>query len=147
MAALVFEINATPAQANDAQALSNNSTSIVPSTAGAKQGITAPVKDVSKITNTTGVLIAGYTIKQAAGLITSNVGRLTGNSHLQNQVNNAMKLGATAVGLFTHPIMTSLALAVDGINYGINSYFTERDDKIRASQAQAIAGTLRGRKN
>ncbi len=147
MGALVFNINATPKQTPESTALTNNQKTIIPSTASATQGTTTPTMDAAKTISTTGVLIAGYAIKQSANIITSNVGRLTGNSHLQNQVNANLKFGATMVGLFTHPLMTSLALAADGVNYAINTYYTETESKARSAQAQAIAGTLRGMKH
>ena len=146
MGVLVFNVNATPEQTNEAQALSNKS-SIIPSNASATKGMTPPTKSMAQTVSTTGVLVASYAVKQTASMITSNVGRLTGNSHLQNQVNIGMKTGAVVLGLLTHPLATSMALAADGANYAINTYFTERDDKIRASQAAAIAGTLRGMKH
>lgn len=147
MGALVFNINSTPAQAPESAALTNNTKTIIPSTASATQGTTAPMMNATRTISTTGVLIAGYTIKQSANFITSNVGKFTGNSHLQNQVNANLKFGATIVGLFTHPLMTSLALATDGINYAINTYFTETESRARSAQAQAIAGTMRGMKH
>lgn len=146
MGVLVFNVNATtPQQSTEAQAIGKGS--LIPNNASATQGMTTPTMGGAKAVSTTGVLVAGYTAKQAYNLVTQNVGRLTGNSHLQNQVNIGMKVGATAVGLMTNPIITSMALAFDGINYGINTYFTERDDKIRASQARAIAGTMKGMKH
>ncbi len=148
MGALVFNVNATPSQQNDASALSGGNTrSIIPSNASASNGSTAPTMSAAKATSTTGILIAGYTVKQTASLVTSNIGKFTGNSRLQNQVNNNMKFGATIVGLFTHPLMTSLALAADGASYAINTSFELTESRIRSSQAQAMAGTLRGRKN
>lgn len=148
MGALVFNVNATPSQQNDASALSGGNTrSIIPSNASASNGSTAPTMSAAKATSTTGVLIAGYAVKQTASLVTSNIGKVTGNSHLQNQVNIGLKAGATVIGFLKHPVITSFALAADGINYAINTYFTERDDKIRSAQAQAIAGTLRGMKH
>lgn len=147
MGALVFNINSTPTQTPEATALTNNTKTIIPSSASATQGTTTPMMNATRTISTTGVLIAGYAIKQSANLITSNVGRLTGNSHLQNQVNNNLKFGATIVGLFTHPLMTSLALAADGVNYAINTHFTETESRARSAQAQAIAGTMRGMKH
>ena len=147
MGALVFNVNATPTQVPEATALTNNNKTIIPSSVSATQGTTTPMMSVSKTISTTGVLIAGYAVKQTASLVTSNIGKVTGNSHLQNQVNNNMKFGATIVGLFTHPLATSLALAADGANYAVNTFFVETESRARSAQAQAIAGTTRGMKH
>lgn len=146
MAAIVFNINSAPNQTTDASALSGNTNELISSSANATNGLKAPVKSATNLTSTTGLFLALNVAKQASTLVTSNVGKITGNSHFQNQVNTGLKVVATAVGLATHPIMTSIALAFDGANYAINNYFYEREDRIRSAQAQAIAGTLRGRK-
>lgn len=147
MGALVFNINEKPTQSPESTALSNNTKTLIPSNVSATQGIASPTMNAGQTISTAGVLMAGYAVKQTANLITTNIGRLTGNSHLQNQVNNNLKFGATVVGLFTHPIMTSLALAADGASYAMNTFFVENESRARAAQAQAMAGTLRGRKN
>lgn len=146
-AALVFNVNATPAQTTEAQAFGGNIRAIIPSSAGATQGMQAPTMSIAKTVSTTGLFIAGYAVKQTASIVTQNVSKITGNSHLQKEVNSNIKFAATAVGLFTHPIVTSMALAADGINYAINNFYIDSESKARSAQAQAKAGTLAGRKN
>ena len=148
MGALVFNVNATPSQQNDASALSGGNTrSIIPSNASASNGSTAPTMSAAKATSTTGVLMAGYAIKQTASLVTSNISKLTGSSRLQNNINNSLKFAATIGSLFKHPVVTAIAVGVDGASYAINTSIELTESRIRSSQAQAMAGTLRGRKN
>ncbi len=145
--AVVINVNAVQQQ-TESEALTGKTNTIIPANAGVNQGVASAGKalNTKNIVSTGGLFIAASIGKQAFSMVTSNVGRVSGNSHLQNQVNTNLKLAATAVGLFTHPVITGIALAADGINYAIDTYFTERNDRVKSAQAQAIAGTVRGRK-
>lgn len=146
MGAVVFNVVASAEQQTDASALSG-SKGVISSNASANKGLVDNSVTSGKIGNTIGIGIALNTIKQTSTLITSNAGKITGNSHLQNQINNGMKLGGLLVGAVTHPVLTLTAAGIDYGNYAVNKFFVETEDKFRSSQAQAIAGTLKGRKN
>lgn len=145
MGAIVFNINANPSQQTNSVVSSTQA--IKPTNLASGDSLSGQTLKASKISDTTALFLTLNVAKQASNLITQNVGKITGNSHFQNNVNIALKAGALSIGFATHPIMTSIAFAFDGANYAINNYFKEREDKIRSAQASAIAGTLRGRKN
>ncbi len=143
--AVIINVNAVQ-QAPNSESVNNNNNSIIPSNAGVGVGATSKAMDVKGVVSTTGLFIAANVGKQAFNLVTSNIGKITGNSHLQDQVNIGLKTVGYAIGFATHPVITSIALGVEGVSTAINNYFEQSESKAKSAQMQMMAGTLRGRK-
>ncbi len=143
--AVVINVNAVQ-QAPNNEGTQTTTNNVIPSNASVDVGTTTKAMSIKNIASTTGLFVAGAMIKNTASLITSNVGKWSGNSHLQSQVNNGLKLGATVIGLATHPIITGIALGADFANYAVDKYITEKESSYQSYTNSLIAGTVRGRK-
>ena len=92
-----------------------------------------------------GLAVASMVASQTFSYMTSNVGKWTGSTAKQQQVNNAMQLVSIGAMAYVSP---ALAIANVGINLAttaIDTAYEQRLDSYSKEQARKRAGELKGR--
>lgn len=95
--------------------------------------------------NSKGLAVASMVASQTFNYMTSNVGKWTGSTAKQQQVNNAMQL--ISIGAMAY-ISPAIAIANVGINLAttaIDTAYEQRWDSYSKEYARKRAGELKGR--
>ena len=71
---------------------------------------------------------------------TSNVGKWTGNSSYQNQINIAKQAIGYGMAFAINPILGAVTVALDGATYIADYAYEQKWNTIKSQQAQARAG-------
>ena len=124
--------------------VSSSSTTPVSSTVNANGKVKS--KEVKQSDdNSKGLAIASMVAQQTFNYMTSNVGKWTGSTVKQQQVNNAMQL--ISIGAMAY-ISPAIAIANVGINLAttaIDTAYEQRWDSYSKEYARKRAGELKGR--
>lgn len=103
-------------------------------------------KEVKKNqTESKALAVASMISNQSFNYMKSNVGKWTGSTRTQTQVNNAMQLASLGAMLYVSP---AIAVANVGLNLAttaMDTAYEQRWDKYAKEQAQKRAGELKGR--
>jgi hypothetical protein len=92
-----------------------------------------------------GLAVASMVASQTFNYMTSNVGKWTGSTQKQTQVNNAMQLVSIGAMAYVSP---AIAIANVGMNLAttaIDTAYEQRWDSYSKEQARKRAGELKGR--
>ena len=79
-------------------------------------------------------------LKTGANIVTSNFGEFTGDRFTQAKINKALKLAAFGGALLVNPALAIGALAVTGINLGVDTFLRQRNARILAEDKRIQSG-------
>lgn len=108
----------------------------------AKQDASKPINPSAKDNKKASVLSTAshMVLMRSVNYSTSNIGKWSGNTRVQNQINTAKQFVGYGIAFAINPVLGALTVAMDGVTNAIDYAYENKWNDIRASQAQARAG-------
>lgn len=92
-----------------------------------------------------GLAVASMIASQTFNYMTSNVGKWTGSTRTQTQVNNAMQLVSLGAMVYVNPMIAVANIGANLAQTAMDTAYEQRWDRYAKEQAQKRAGELKGR--
>lgn len=89
--------------------------------------------------------VASMVASQSFNYITSNIGKWTGSSRTQTQVNNMQQLASLGAMAFISPAVAVATVGISLATTSIDTAYEQKWDRYAKEQAQKRAGELKGR--
>ena len=125
--------------------VSSSSTTPVSSTINEKNGSIKSKEVKQNQTSSKSLAIASMVASQTFNYMTSNVGKWTGSTVKQQQVNNAMQLISIGAMAYISPAIAITNVGINLATTAIDTAYEQRWDSYSKEYARKRAGELKGR--